>query len=443
MGNVLFNIIALIFIFLILKYTGIKRLCVFITGVIFFPYTIVIIQQPLLLDFHKILVFSLLLSEIARPKEFNIDLYKFPLLKALSFVFLAMFIVSFFDQNLSIILKFYRPTYYFIESFVIIFLAYRSINDKNDLEYFLRFLLIIVLILAFYGFYNLLTRTNPYYSFISLIYNVPSFFDDYLGTEDRFRVNSFVFHPITFGYYMAIFGLMYFYSFFNIQKLRQYSSYIFPLIIFCILLSNSRTPLSVFILGLLIYILFGVKLKYKFIISFVILLLVILVISFNSSRFQIIFDTADIAKTGGEQSKGSNLNMRLSQFDASYAEFIKSPILGNGYGFLSDNKIQNENFLGLESYIYVLMIEQGLLGILANIIFFLSLFFFYVFNYKHDRQLCVLGISQIVMFLIFILGTGTMHTWSLALTIQGILIKIIEIKRNEHKKITRNCYTCI
>ena len=129
--------------------------------------------------------------------------------------------------------------------------------------------------------------------------------------------------------------------------------------------------------------------------------------------------------------------MRLTQLQASYKEFAKKPIFGNGLYYINenlgwdknpDNRTSDEEFEGFESYIYHLLIEQGIAGILTNLIFFMWLIRYFLIKRPLLKEFSALGISILLMFLTFIIGTGTVGSWCITMGLLGIIIKYIELK---------------
>ena len=138
----------------------------------------------------------------------------------------------------------------------------------------------------------------------------------------------------------------------------------------------------------------------------------------------------------------SSIEMREAQLAASIAVFNLSPIHGNGFEYISENlgftrdkdtRTSDSDFAGFESYAYVLLIEQGLCGIVGNAVFFASLLFFQLRLYKKvtpfGKKLIVLNISILLTFLLFIFGTGDIGTFLFMNAIMGMNLKGIMLLR--------------
>ena len=93
--------------------------------------------------------------------------------------------------------------------------------------------------------------------------------------------------------------------------------------------------------------------------------------------------------------EGSNSDMRLMQFFISLEYFKLSPFWGNGIGFLYNNVILSglENQLyGAESLWFNVMVDQGLIGVFAYLVLFISSSFYCWHRNNYGAILFVLAI---------------------------------------------------
>jgi hypothetical protein len=440
MIKVVFLAVVLVFFIGIIKSTGVNRLCWFILGFLFCSSNIVILSNPYV-PAHRLLVFGLLLSELIRYESFVKSWRNFPLKSSLIVFSVLILAVGLFDQRLSIFLKFYRPFYNIIESFFIVFLCYNSIKSELDLKVLLKIILLSSVVMTLFGFYNYITISNPYDGLISKAFDVVSSFDVYklrVSEGDRFRINSFTAHPITYGFVVAMLLLIFLADISNNLIKNKKTFILVSLLLFVnLLMTNSRTPLVAFIAGLLLFIILKFDLRKKikyFLISFFFGFLFYSTIPFVQDKVDSVID---IAVTGGEKEEGSNVEMRMVQLAASYTYFIQSPIYGNGFGFIqedlgwgsSEDRVYDSDLRGFESWFFVLLIESGILGIIANLLLVIGLVMYFLRNLKKTRLYSSLGLSITVMFVVFSLSTGNLGSWMISMTGLGILIKLIELQR--------------
>lgn len=213
-----------------------------------------------------------------------------------------------------------------------------------------------------------------------------------------------------------------------------------PIVFLNLILANSRTPFLAFFIGLIAFILIALNINTK--IKICILGIIISCILYNVPLIhEKIGVTLDIFEEGGGDTKGSSLEMRSIQLFASYTEFLKKPITGHGFNYINENmgwdpvaenRTSDDDFQGFESYIYSLLIEQGLIGIITNIIFFISMIIYFFRKSLKYKGTSGLGLGILLMFLTFIIGTGTLGSWSITMGLLGLIIGYIEL---ENKKV--------
>src|ERR1035437_757477 len=441
MGEFIFIFFALIFFGGIIRSTGVTRILWFFAGILFFQDRIILFESPILMNFSRFLIYSLLIAELTQPKKLYYELQHFPLIRPLMVIFIGILCIGMLDNRHGLFLNLYRSTDEFIQTFFILFLCYVNFKRSSDWEKLIKFFLISSIILCIYGFLNYLIKANPLDNFISKTYNSFSYFDQYALGNGRFRINSFVSHPIYYGYLLGILLLLCFYSFFFKGNLKKLCLITMPLIFMNLILANSRTPMIAFVVGLFIFIVIALKtiVKIRLLIYGTLFCLAIYNIPFIQEKID---NTIDIFKTGGEKTEGSNLAMRTIQLNASYGEFLKKPFSGNGLYYITENLIWSNNpensvsdddFQGFESYIYQLLIEQGLIGIITNAIFFISIIRYFLIRRLVQKEFSALGLAIILMFLTFIIGTGTLNSWVISMGLTGILIKIkyLELRQLE------------
>lgn len=86
---------------------------------------------------------------------------------------------------------------------------------------------------------------------------------------------------------------------------------------------------------------------------------------------------------------------------------------------------------GYESVIFVLLIERGIIGIAAYMVFYGSVLFYLIKNRKYDTTLTALGISLFSIYLFFAIATGELLSVPVTLFFSGIIIRQIETKKLE------------
>lgn len=299
-------------------------------------------------------------------------------------------------------------------------------------------LIIALSVFCIYGFVNYVQKTNTYFSLLTKAFNSYDYANvNMMSFVERFRISSFAWHAIYYGLLLLIGVLLCTFMIYNTKlKAKTKISYqiLIALLLINLLMVNSRTPIVCLTIGISIYFMFGLsgKKKVQFVAISIILLFGWIVIKPNSAK--IIWQSINIASDQkAEFEDGSSIEMRSKQLQSSLSVFNKNPITGNGIYYIIDNlkyspdQIRDEDFFGFESYIFELLIEQGICGIIGNLIFFTSLFLFFFKNVKKPlnagRNIAIFSISLLAAFSVFIIATGELGSFTFFFSIMGINMK--------------------
>jgi hypothetical protein len=444
MIKVLIFSLAFIIAYQICKQKGHKKLYWFLGGILFVPHSITLTHAPLAITFYRVLIYTLLFNTI-RQKDFSKSLIKMPVFASLIVLFCMNLLTGFFDTRLDLFQKFYRPITYFFESFFLVTLSYYHIKQYEDVIDVYKKCLLFLGVFGLYGILNYITKTNEYYNLLEDAFNISNYANANMDLlkDQRFRVSSFSYHAIYYGFILAITILMSLFLYFNNIKRNKLLHYaILLLMLINIFLVNSRTPLLALAGGFFILFLFGMNLKYKIqtlVLGSVLLFGFIL----SQSQFsEIIYATLGIFESKDTQVVGSSLDMRERQLAASYRLFKRSPVSGNGYQYITETlgyssdpeqNMADDDLEGLESYAYRLLIEQGIVGIIGNVFLFCSLGFYFLrgIQYRRSKRLAALGLGMLMTFLLFIFGTGDLGSFPLFMTIIGIALKGVVLARQD------------
>jgi hypothetical protein len=136
--------------------------------------------------------------------------------------------------------------------------------------------------------------------------------------------------------------------------------------------------------------------------------------------------------------------MRDAQLAASFLLFNKSPYFGNGFGYISEDlgfsgkgtsTTKVDELYGFESYMYKLLIEQGIAGIVGNLIFFGTIFSFLIKVRKkvsdYGRSIVYITISMCITFLFFIFGTGDLGAFMFFMALLGVNFRVIILSKKQ------------
>ena len=255
---------------------------------------------------------------------------------------------------------------YLIRNLIIfssVFALYPWLTDHDNILYITKTFYYIVIFVVFYSIIEFIFNTNIWFEFLEPYYDPVSIFhshaDDIRNGYGRYC--SFFDFCISYGDFSALFFVFFLYL--KRSKLALLSKFQINFSLFCcligVILSNSRAPMFMFIIGSMFF-LFPYK-KMNYIIIIILLLFIFVPNDFYNGIISSITSEKDYG--------GSSYDMRLNQLSIALTEFLQSPIFGNGH--LRFSEIQeiyyDDGAYGMESYLFRLLVSQGCVGIVAYI----------------------------------------------------------------------------
>lgn len=268
-----------------------------------------------------------------------------------------------------------------VENTLILYIFYYLYkeNPEKVFKTFIRTNFIFGGITCIYCLFEGILQTNPYIDFMGNI----GIYNSFDHTEVRHgikRVQAF------YSIYTSIAGLaLYliplFISYIKSKKSIWKINYIVYIFLLFIMLffSGMRTGIVCISICLLTFInkhIFTIK-------NITICILLCIFISFSFHDYLNSFIDSMIHT---DQVSGSTEDGRERQWTIALLSFVESPIWGHGYGYTFTDLVKiYPQIQGADSIWITLMIEQGIVGIISYIIFFISLF---TFAYKRYPRLC-------------------------------------------------------
>jgi hypothetical protein len=308
-----------------------------------------------------------------RKIVFLIKIYHLRVFYCLSFISIVLSgvysIMSFSDFFLRIVLL-------VINDYVIAFMFWIVIDNKEKIRFFIRYCISVFSFACIFGFIELIFNTNLYVEFLYDHVNRDLLDGKFYDVGERLgmrRVLSLFVSPNNFIYGAFISIMCFYFNYKSSMKSKIKYGYLFVyLTVIMILLANSRTVLvSSLVIMLPIFFLLKKQNRWLFFICFVIFIFP-LYRQFESNILSV-FSLSD-----NNAIEGSSVSGRMMQFAGSYELFLRSPIVGNGLGsidyFISDNVGYKWIILGTESIWMKLMIERGIIGIVSYLVLFIELF---------------------------------------------------------------------
>ncbi|PYY72556.1 hypothetical protein CRX42_00570 [Pseudomonas jessenii] len=309
-------------------------------------------------------------------------------------------------------------TAFFIEVIMptTIFCHYLSQAPLDKLHSLVKKYIVFYCALATYGTICYLIGHNPYIEFIQSTNHTDRILaQTYEETLRGARAQGTISHPITYGALLVITLLTYLTIKLNKRRfaIADYVKIatVTAIILSGILFTNSRSPLILFIVPIVIFATMqGFVKAFKSALG----ITLVFVIAFSASEVvrDKTYSVINIFNPEvGEDMKGSDLAMRGGQLNVATRYFFESPIWGMGLdatrNIISSGK--EPDLYNSESIIFRLLIDQGALGILSYTLFFIVLYrktTHHISNIASKRMY----LGTIIGYIIFIISTGFVDT---------------------------------
>lgn len=347
---------------------------------------------------NHLLIFVLFVFYVRYVLKDRIELDISPFKFCLIYFFLSLLCIP-YKIDTSYSMQFYYLVY---DVAIILFFPiaiWNIISRENCLVLFRNALLSCICIACVYGLFLTLTNgLNP------LVILFSSFggggldeeaWTQYFSDENRMfgRISSVFFHPMSYASFLGFSALYVYYIRDTISK--RLFVFLSIIILANILVCGVRSVIGALLVTLFVYVV--LKRNTALTIRIMIFLMLgILVIS----AIPPLFDYVSSIFSKSDDVGGSSIEMRLEQLAGAFDEISDNIFMGKGYGWSRDYIVQFKNhpiLLGFESIIFVLLCNNGLIGlflfglfvflyyknVLTNVAeddraFFLSLIVFYV-----------------------------------------------------------------
>ena len=334
---------------------------------------------------------------------------------------------------------------YFIQTFGIVMIFYRALNEVEDIKLFIKTTLIVIISIVSLGVYEIIFKDNiildyvfmnaPLESIKGKMWYIPPFLSSTGELVQRYgltRCYSFFSIHIDFGcacvllFFLYLFLLNYKYKYMNKSHLILF----ILLLAAGVLFSNSKTPL----VGIAFFLLAFYKIKLFFNLKLLLITGIVSIVIYNYApgyidNFVAIFDD-NVAYEGG----GSTTMMRQRQFEIGLNLFSENPLLGNGIGSIAVfmKNTLNAELYGSESSWLKILIERGILGCIVYI-------YLYIIMFRKLKK--YLKLKETVCFLMGLIAmetaTGFMN-FSLYVSIIIVICRCIDLKIVNFKQLYCN-----
>lgn len=402
---------------------GQKRFDWCVCGMILISQSICLIQKPQL-PVHRFFLLCFWFSVLLR-KEYKGKV--FPLMVPFLIYVIGFYIIGYNAEALEPFSKFWKPTSAIIESYLVLLLAYYGTNIRLTVHS--KPIIITLYTVTIYGLLTLIMKRNPYQDLINSSLDMAWLQGFYFG--DRIRIQSTWSNSFGYGFICSAF----FYLLLPYLKEKKIKILLL-LLAFNMLECGSRTVLAVFFLMGAIYVLVRYKFFKAISVVFIIFLsLSLIYLSVPFVHFKI--DQLINVITGTDTTAGSSTEMRENQLDASLYIFSKSPVFGHGPDYVQEQMMPNQkiyaeeglDFYGFESYLYIILIERGMVGIVLELMMFLSIIIYMLKQKRKNKEECAIIASILFGFIFFSLSTGVLGTFTMSMMFIGMAMSKIEQRK--------------
>lgn len=328
------------------------------------------------------------------------------------FLFLFSFILTFFEYDTPSEIQFNYLRITFMQTCIVSLIIWNvSKYDSRLLEYIKWALIISIFIACIYGLFLMkLGGVNPYTSFLSLYFDVNDSamvledFESRLSFSTAKNIQSTMSHPMRWALNLCFLTILF--IVFSIKEKSKLYWIIIVLMLFNLLISGVRTGIASLGIAGVYYLLINRSFKSIFLAAIVLITLNIIVSS--NEDLSNIFDSFTDIKGTKSDIKGSSITMRLEQLEGCFKEIENKELFGKGYGWTSYYKsIKGDHpvILAFESLVFVILCNNGIVGLFVWGIFFMLLFKLHRKILRFKIDILYMDI-MVLVYLSFAIGTG-------------------------------------
>jgi len=276
-------------------------------------------------------------------------------------------IISVVGTNYFIAPHWPTATLRFISAYVFPVILWSRIQDKDDFIFLLKSMTIFALVMAGYILFEVAVGKNPYIETIIankwVNGNVINYDEFRFGLK---RCQGFLSTPAPSGLFFGLFSVVLYEVSSSLGAARKYLALMVGLMGLCMLLSGTRSVIAASGVAWII-----VAKKEAFQARYLLFKLV-LVLGLLAVIGPYLYDILD-SFFNTEKVQGSNADMRMEQMMITLLYWANSPIWGNGSDFVwYFVKDVNADIAGAESVWFQLLIDMGLVGVIAYLACVLS-----------------------------------------------------------------------
>ncbi|MDR1760261.1 MAG: O-antigen ligase family protein [Fibrobacter sp.] len=373
-------------------------------GLMFFPSVVAFVKTPIL-SAHHVLFYAAWLAEICtRWKNVKESLSTIPLKIPIFFLILGYFATG-FEMSGNLTRNMYQGVRIFFDIFGPLFLTYHLARSCNR-EHILKFLYLPILIFCGFGIIEAAIGANIPYKIIGKafpVYNGYYNLNSNIGLSEDWRIRICITtaHPTTLGTILSTLFFLYLPTLKETFFKKSEKIFLYSALFLTLFLSGSRTAWLCVAGFSAFYFLLRSPLWLKII---------------SGTFFAILFSfgMATLISSFSIEGRGSSLSLRETQLLFTLVQLQEKPLFGHGFNYIHNTIIERDTYgdqvgnseIGvLESIVFFILIEQGIIGLLAYLFFFACLIFQF-FRHRYLGAVAEQGLLTTLSLIAFLLISG-------------------------------------
>lgn len=381
------------------------------------------------LDAHRFFIICFL-GSLFLHKELK-KLKRAPMVWISVALLVSGFMTGYMDDRISSFSKFWKPFSRYLVEFGLIYIGYCTFLSEQAAAKLQRFIVKVAMVVGAYGVITLITRTDVYAMLFSSVID-DSFCDFSPIFSGRMRICSVLMNSHIFGAFCCSMSL---YLSYIISKREsdKTTKVAFVLMLIGLIISGSRSAFMGFVIGAAVLVVLGTKSR-----KLAKRISLICVACFFALQIPAVKEKVNsitsLFDANAEQTGGSTIEGRENQLDVSMLIFSQNPIWGNGYDYwgevaMNDTYWKEQGIYGAESYVFILLIERGLVQIVVIVLFFVACLGMFLIRRKRVRSENAFAFSLLASFLAISVMTGNTGKWPLFLPLLGIFMNIGNVEK--------------
>ena len=328
--------------------------------------------------------------------------------------------------------------------YFVLFYAFVSITSIDKMRPLLKISFYGLLVLTFFGIWNLLTMRSFFIDAVGAHMNVGDNLQDLGGkfTQSvRFRVQSMFFNPFNYGYICILLLLFLYWGYLKRMLSKRQMQISTACCLFGVIFCGCRTNILCCAIGIVSFICLAFTIRKRA--KYAIIGSILCIIAYGTiPTFQEKVDQTLTVFDVNSQYAGSSIDMRILQFSAVLFHINGYELFGRGLGFFEidmgwgEGQYQtliDKDLWGLEGAVMSYLLERGLVGVILYLVAYILLIYYAFRHRKYDKITSAFCISILLVYIAFANMTGELKSVFPTLLLVGCCLKLLFIKHVQQR----------